>query len=114
MGVWSHTATGLFSSSAYILNVDFGVDSPVLVRGLTDVLMLGATALILLWIIIDWILIGFISGLKDCCKDELELPVSLASVENTSFAERIRKANILGSYKVSNHPIYGHAIKAFK
>ena len=76
--------------------------------------MLGATGLILLWIVIDWILIGLISGCRDCCKDDLELPVSLASVENTHYAERIRKTNILGSYKVDNHPVYGHAIKAYQ
>ena len=35
-------------------------------------------------------------------------------MENSNFGERIRKVNLLGSYKVGNHPAYGHAINAFK
>ena len=114
MGVWSHTVPGLFNSSVYVVSLNITVDSAIVTRALTDLLMLGATALILVWIVVDWLLIGFLSGCRECCKDSLELPVSLAAVENSSFGERIRKTNILGSYKVGNHPEYGHAIKAYK
>lgn len=114
MGVWSHTTTGIFASSSFILTLNVSTSTSIFVRALTDVLMVGATAAILAWIVIDWILIGIISGCRDCCKDDLELPVSLAAVENTNFVERIRKTNILGSYKVANNPTYGHAVKAYK
>ena len=114
MGIWSHTVTGIFNSSAFLISIDVGTTHEIIARALGDILMLGATGLVLFWILIDWIFIGCISSLKECSKDDLELPVTLASVENTSFVERIRKANILGSYKVGNHPVYGHAIKAFK
>ena len=36
-----------------------------------------------------------------------------AAIENHSFSDRIQKTNILGSYKLENHPKYGHAMKAY-
>lgn len=114
MAVWSHTVSGFFASDANPIDLNLDVGSDIVNRALTDILLLGATGLILLWIIFDWIILGFCSCLRDCSKDELELPVSLAAVENTPYAERIRKTNILGSYKVTNNPHYGHAIKAYK
>lgn len=41
------------------------------------------------------------------------MPVEWAAIENNNFADRIQKTNILGSYKLVNHPIYGHAMKAY-
>ena len=114
MGVWSHTSSGIFASDVYLVSVDFGTTHEILGRALIDVLMLGATALILCWIVFDWVILGFCGCLKDCSKDDLELPVSLAAVENTSYGDRIGKTNILGSYKIENNPKYGHPIKAYK
>ena len=75
MGIWSHTAPGIFNPSAFAIQIDFfglnATDGAFIVRAITDILMLGAAGLILAWIIIDWILIGLISGLRECCKDEL-------------------------------------------
>lgn len=42
------------------------------------------------------------------------MPVQWAAIENAQFADRLNKANILGSYKLANSPQYGHAIKAYK
>lgn len=41
------------------------------------------------------------------------MPVEWAPIENQSFSDRIQKTNVLGSYKMVNHPVYGHAIKAY-
>ena len=71
MGVWSHTVTGIFDPSVYVVSLGITVDIDIVARALTDLLMLGATALILLWILIDWILIGLISGCRECCRDSL-------------------------------------------
>jgi hypothetical protein len=34
-------------------------------------------------------------------------------VENQNYGDRIQKSNIHGSYKLINHPTYGHALKAY-
>jgi len=65
-------------------------------------------------IIIDYTCLSFLSWIGDCCcKDELEVPVEWAAIENQSFSDRIQKTNIHGSYKLVNHPKYGHAMKAY-
>ena len=54
--------------------------------------------------------------MAECCakdSDEIVLPNDLASKENKSFRESLKKVNIQGSYKLVNHPTYGHAIKAY-
>ena len=71
MGVWSHTTTGIFASSSFVITLNVSTSSSVFIRALTDVLMLGATAAVLAWIVIDWIIIGIISSCRDCCKDDL-------------------------------------------
>lgn len=30
-----------------------------------------------------------------------------------NYADRVRKSNILGSYKLENHPVYRHSYKAY-
>ena len=113
MAVWSHTATGIFSSNVYLITFEFDVNEAIFTRALVDILLLGASALILVWIVFDWIIIGFIGMCRDCSKDDLELPVTMAAVENTNYGERIRGVNFLTSYKCANNPKYGHAIKAY-
>jgi len=77
--------------------------------------MLGGLGLIVLWILFEYTLLSLFRCLADCClRDELEVPVQFASIENKRFSERIKNANVLGSYKIVNNPTYGHAIKAFK
>jgi len=41
------------------------------------------------------------------------MPVQFAAIENQKFSDRLKKANILGSYKLINSPTYGHALKAY-
>ena len=77
--------------------------------------MLSLTGLVAVWIVVDFTLIALFNLFRECCcKDELELPVQYAAIENVQFGDRLRKTNILGSYKISNHPIYGHAIQAYR
>lgn len=85
-------------------------------RMFTDLLMTAAAALVAVWIIFDYTIINFFSFIAECCasdSDEIVLPNDLASKENKSFKEALKKANIQGSYKLVNHPTYGHAIKAY-
>lgn len=71
MAVWSHTVPGFFASDANPINLNINTDSEIVNRALTDILLLGASALILAWIIFDWIILGFCSCLRDCSKDDL-------------------------------------------
>jgi hypothetical protein len=82
-------------------------------RIFNDIIILGEPVLILLIIILDLTIFNFIGCLRECCKDELDIPVQWAAVENAQFSERLKKANILGSYKLINNPKYGHALKAY-
>lgn len=77
--------------------------------------MLGGVAFAAVWIIFDYTMISFCSCFGEFCfKDDLELPVQFAAVENANYADRLKKVNIIGSYKLINHPVFGHAIKAYK
>lgn len=40
--------------------------------------------------------------------------MTLATIENVNYADRLRKSNILGSYKLINNPVFKHAYKAYK
>lgn len=117
MGIWSHTVDGVFSDDAFILNFEFSFfEGEFNNRIFKDLLMTGAAALIAVWIIFDYTIINFFSFIAECCasdSDEIVLPNDLASKENKSFKEALKKANIQGSYKLVNHPTYGHAIKAY-
>jgi hypothetical protein len=77
-------------------------------------IILAEPAIIILIYVLDLTIFNFIGVILDCCKDELEMPVQWAAIENAQFADRLNKANILGSYKLANSPQYGHAIKAYK
>lgn len=114
MGIWARTADGVFSSDSYIVQVNFGYHNQYIDRAISDIVMLAVIGLILLWIIFDFTVITFFGALSEMCKDELELPVTMAAVENVNYADRLRKSNILGSYKLSNNPTFKHAYKAYK
>jgi hypothetical protein len=64
-------------------------------------------------IVLDYTLFNFFGWLSECCKDELEMPVQFAAIENQQFSDRLQKSNILGSYKLINNPNFGHALKAY-
>lgn len=111
--IWSHTA-GIFTSDAPLISFNWTIFNHSLDRIFSDIIILGQAAFILIVIVIDFTLISFFKWLGNCCcKDELEIPVEWAAIENQSFSDRIHKTNILGSYKLVNHPTYGHALKAY-
>lgn len=114
VGVWGRTADGIFSDDAWFKVSAQGMNSWFIDRAIQDIILLGAAGLILGWIIFDFTVVNCCGALKECCKDELELPVTLATIENVNYADRLRKSNILGSYKLINNPVFKHAYKAYK
>lgn len=114
MGIWARTASGIFSTDAFFRVIDFTlIDSIIIKRAIADIIMLGMIGIIAAWIIFDYTIATFFRFLKESCKDELELPVVFSSLENVDYANRLRASNILGSYKLTNHPVYRHPYKAF-
>lgn len=112
--IWSHTSSAIFTNNVPIFSINMTVFGSSLDRIFQDAVILGEGAVILLAIIIDFTIINFFSGLTDCCcKDELEVPVEWAAIENHNFSDRLHKTNILGSFKLVHHPTYGHAMKAY-
>ena len=112
--IWSHTA-GIFTAEAVPLSLSIAPFSHSIDRVFGDVLMLGEVAFIVGVVVVDFTLISFFRWLGGCCcRDELEVPVEWAAIENQSFSDRIQRTNVLGSYKLVNHPLYGHALKAYK
>jgi hypothetical protein len=71
MGIWSHTADGIFHISSYVVKLDFAIFGGDLDRVFVDIIMVGAGALILAWIVFDFTIISFLKQLSDCFKDEL-------------------------------------------
>lgn len=55
---------------------------PIILRALKDIIQSGTVGLVLIWIIFDWTIIVFINFLRESCRDELQLPLSLATIEN--------------------------------
>jgi hypothetical protein len=55
-------------------------------RVFNDICIVGEPALIILLILLDLTIFNFIGFLIDCCKDELEMPVQWAAVENAQFS----------------------------
>jgi len=55
-----------------------------------------------------------VSCIKNCCRRELEMPIAFKDIQTVQYSARVSKANILGSYKLINNPVYGHAVKAYK
>lgn len=68
MGVWSHTAPGVFDNSSYIIKYDAaGILGKQFDRVFLDLIMLGGAGLVLLWIIIDYTIINFFGCIIDSC-----------------------------------------------
>ena len=81
MGVWSHTAEGVFGSSAYIVEFTMDVLGSNFNRAFLDILMLGGVALILVWLVFDYTIISFFGFISDCfCKKDIEIPVQFAKI----------------------------------
>lgn len=93
--------------------MNFSFFGPTLDRIFNDGIILGEPVLIVLILLLDLTIFNFLGSIADLCKDELEMPVQWASVENAQYSERLTRANILGSYKLINNPKYGHALKAY-
>ena len=74
--VWSHTAEGVFQSGAPILSLDIDLfgDSTI-DRIFDDALILGEAVFFIIVVIIDYTLISFFGWLRNCCKDDLEVPI---------------------------------------
>jgi hypothetical protein len=80
-----------------------------------DIIMLAGGAFALVWILFDYTILTFFNFIKDCClKNDLEIPLENASQQAAKYEDRLQRTNILGSYKLVNNPVYGHAIMAFK
>jgi hypothetical protein len=71
MGVWARTTYGLFDDSAFFKVIDVSLLNNVNVasRAITDIILLGATAIVLLWIIFDFTIVTFFNCLRETCKD---------------------------------------------
>lgn len=111
--IWSHTSSGLFTSGAIVFSLDLAPFGNDIDRVFVDALILAEGAFMLAVLALNYTLINFLGWVSECCKDELEVPVQWAAIENHSFNDRLMETNILGSYKIVNHPTYGHALKAF-
>jgi hypothetical protein len=111
--IWSHTSPGVFASGSSLVTLNLSIFKSDLDRIFGDALILGQGVLVCALIVLDYTLVSFVGWLQGCCKDEMEVPVEWAPIENHSFSDRIQKTNILGSYKMANHPVYGHVIKAY-
>ncbi|CAM5999760.1 unnamed protein product [Sphagnum balticum] len=112
--LWSHTAPGLFASGAPLVSFRISFFGGTLDRAFGDVIMLGEAALILLFIVLDYTVFSLVGCLSECCRNELDMPTQFKDIGNAWYSNRLRKTNILGSYKLVNNPKYGHAIKAYK
>ena len=64
MGVWGRTADGIFDSSAFFIKLDLGYHNKYLDRAVSDIILLGASGLILVWIIFDFTVVNFCGALK--------------------------------------------------
>jgi len=72
MGVWSHTAEGVFDSGAYVVQLPQRYFGGEIGRTWDDVPMLAGAALIIVWIIFDYTMISFCNCLHEICiKDDL-------------------------------------------
>ena len=116
MGLWARTSAGVFETGAMfsVVSDSVALSGGYLARAATDVAMLAEILLILVWIIFDFTVVTCCNCLQETCKDELELPVTMAAMENMNYADRLKKTNILGSYKIINNPAFKHPYKAYR
>ena len=53
--VWSHTVEGFFNFEVFFINIELPANpGEIATRAMNDIIQLGATGLILIWIIADW------------------------------------------------------------
>lgn len=83
MGVWGRTSPGIFSLSAYfkVLGDDININSSIFNRALLDIILLAATALVLLWIIVYFSIFSCVEGIRNACKDKYTLDLKFAKTE---------------------------------
>ncbi len=77
MGIWSHTADGVFVDEAYVVkfaNPMLEARGDLVKRAFVDILMLGGAAIIFAWIVFDYTVVKFFTTLVECFKDEIEVP----------------------------------------
>jgi hypothetical protein len=63
MGIWSHTASGVFTSTAYVLKFSQPIFHSNLDRILQDIPMLAAGGVVLAWIVFDFTIVTFFNFL---------------------------------------------------
>lgn len=66
MGIWARTADGFFHDSAFFYVFDFStlLSNQVALRAITDIILLGATAVVLVWIIFDFTIVTLFRALR--------------------------------------------------
>ena len=67
-GLWAHTATGIFATDAYIVQLDINVlNNTPIARIFLDILMLALAGLIAVWIVVDFSIIALFNMFRECC-----------------------------------------------
>jgi hypothetical protein len=87
------------------VNIEFA-ENEVVKRAFQDIVLLAATTVVLIWIVFDFTIVTFFNFVGGLCADELKFPENLAGIESEKYGDRLKRANILGSYKLANHPEY--------
>ena len=65
LGIWARTADGIFDDSAFFKVIDFlAIPNIVVQRAIADIILLGATAVVLAWIIFDFTLVTLFRALR--------------------------------------------------
>ena len=65
LGIWGRTADGIFDDSAFFMVIDFvTLENVVVKRAIADIILLGASAIVLAWIIFDYTLVTLFGALK--------------------------------------------------
>lgn len=84
--VWSHTTPGIFQTTSPYIRSSFTFFGSTLDRIFNDVIILGEPALMILIILLDLTIFNFFGWISECCKDELEMPVQWAAIENAQYS----------------------------
>lgn len=65
MGIWARTSDGLFDTDSFFYVIDLNIlPGTIIQRAVKDIIILGATAVVLLWIIFDFTIVTCFSFLK--------------------------------------------------
>lgn len=108
--LWSHTTPNRFAKGAPLISLNWVVFHNIVDRIFSDIIMLGELVVIVAVIVIDYTIVNLFGCLANCCKDELELPPSFKDLADKEYPDRVRKSNIVKSYKLINNPTYGLAM----